>query len=125
MADINNKEAMKIPETLPLIPLRDLIIFPNLVVPLFVGREKSIKALEEVMREDKKVLLVAQKNAAAHRFDKPPVQIPRLGIGEVDLLLFGNDLWRWFVFFIRHCVFPDNRSGPSRGASRGSGRHRL
>ncbi len=49
-------------ETLPVLPLRDIVVFPHMVVPLFVGREKSIKALEEVMREDKRIMLVAQKN---------------------------------------------------------------
>jgi len=49
-----------IPEIMPLIPLRDLVLFPNLVVPLFVGREKSILALEEAMRGDHHVALVAQ-----------------------------------------------------------------
>lgn len=52
-----------IPDVLPLIPLRDLILFPNLVVPLFVGRERSINALEEAMREDHLVALVTQKEA--------------------------------------------------------------
>jgi len=52
-----------IPEVLPLIPLRDLILFPNLVVPLFVGRERSIKALEEAMRGDHLVALVTQKHS--------------------------------------------------------------
>jgi ATP-dependent Lon protease len=50
-----------IAEVLPLIPLRDLVLFPNLVVPLFVGREKSILALEEAMRGDHHVALVAQR----------------------------------------------------------------
>ena len=50
-------------ETIPVLPLRDIVVFPHMIVPLFVGREKSIKALEEVMREDKRILLVAQKNA--------------------------------------------------------------
>jgi ATP-dependent Lon protease len=49
-------------ETLPVLPLRDIVVFPHMVVPLFVGREKSIRALEEVMRDDKRILLVAQKN---------------------------------------------------------------
>jgi ATP-dependent Lon protease len=56
-------ENVVIPEVLPLIPLRDLILFPNLVVPLFVGREKSIKALEEAMRENHFVALVTQRVA--------------------------------------------------------------
>ncbi|MDP2233729.1 MAG: LON peptidase substrate-binding domain-containing protein, partial [Actinomycetota bacterium] len=52
-----------IPDVLPLIPLRDLIVFPNLVVPLFVGRERSINALEESMRQGHMVALVTQKHA--------------------------------------------------------------
>ena len=47
----------------PVLPLRDIVVFPHMIVPLFVGREKSINALEDVMREDKQILLVAQKNA--------------------------------------------------------------
>jgi ATP-dependent Lon protease len=56
-------EAPRIPDVLPLIPLRDLILFPNLVVPLFVGRERSITALEESMRQDHMVALVTQRKA--------------------------------------------------------------
>ncbi len=48
----------------PVLPLRDIVVFPYMIVPLFVGREKSINALEEVMRTDKQILLVAQKNAS-------------------------------------------------------------
>ena len=47
----------------PLLPLRDIVIFPSVVVPLFVGRKKSIRALEEVMKTDKSIVLVAQKNS--------------------------------------------------------------
>ena len=46
----------------PLLPLRDIVIFPSMVVPLFVGREKSIQALQEVMKTDKSIVLVSQKN---------------------------------------------------------------
>ena len=46
------------------LPLRDIVVFPHMIVPLFVGREKSVRALEAVMKEDKQILLVAQKNAA-------------------------------------------------------------
>ena len=51
-------------ELLPVLPLRDIVVFPHMIVPLFVGRDKSVRALEDVMREDKQILLVAQKNAA-------------------------------------------------------------
>jgi ATP-dependent Lon protease len=47
----------------PVLPLRDIVVFPHMIVPLFVGREKSVNALEEVKREDKQILLVAQKDA--------------------------------------------------------------
>jgi len=47
----------------PVLPLRDIVVFPGMIVPLFVGREKSVKALEEVMRDDKHILVVTQKNA--------------------------------------------------------------
>ncbi|MGI9381928.1 MAG: endopeptidase La, partial [Methyloligellaceae bacterium] len=52
------------PEVYPVLPLRDIVVFPYMIVPLFVGREKSINALEEVMRTDKQILLVAQQNAS-------------------------------------------------------------
>jgi ATP-dependent Lon protease len=57
---------MTVPEgTLyPVLPLRDIVVFPGMIVPLFVGREKSVKALEEVMKDDKQILLIAQKNAS-------------------------------------------------------------
>jgi ATP-dependent Lon protease len=51
-------------ELLPVLPLRDIVVFPHMIVPLFVGRAKSVRALEAVMREDKQILLVSQKNAA-------------------------------------------------------------
>ncbi len=51
-------------ELLPVLPLRDIVVFPHMIVPLFVGRDKSVRALEDVMKDDKKILLVAQKNAA-------------------------------------------------------------
>ena len=66
-----------IPEVLPLIPLRDLILFPNLVVPLFVGRERSINALEEAMRTDHLVALVTQH--AAEIQDPGPEDIYEVG----------------------------------------------
>ena len=61
----------------PLLPLRDIVIFPSIVVPLFVGRKKSIKALEEVMKSDKSVVLVTQKNSEV---DDP---------GEKDIYSYG------------------------------------
>ena len=51
-------------QSFPLLPLRDIVVFPHMIVPLFVGREKSIRALEEVMGSDKQILLATQMNAA-------------------------------------------------------------
>src|SRR3974390_3044747 len=48
----------------PVLPLRDIVVFPHMIVPLFVGREKSVKALEQVMRSDTFILLATQKNAS-------------------------------------------------------------
>jgi ATP-dependent Lon protease len=49
---------------LPLLPLRDVVVYPHMVIPLFVGRDKSIQALETAMNGDKKIFVVAQKDAA-------------------------------------------------------------
>ncbi len=51
-------------EVMAVLALRDIVVFPHMIVPLFVGREKSVRALDSVMKEDKQILLVAQKNAA-------------------------------------------------------------
>ena len=54
---------MEIKRNLPLLPLRDIVVFPSMVIPLFVGRDKSISALNEVMQSEKKLILVTQKNS--------------------------------------------------------------
>ena len=54
---------MEIKRDLPLLPLRDIVVFPSMVIPLFVGRDKSISALNEVMENGKKIVLVTQKNS--------------------------------------------------------------
>ena len=54
---------MKTTIELPLLPLRDVVVFPHMVIPLFVGRDKSMRALEKAMEADKRILLVAQKSA--------------------------------------------------------------
>ena len=71
---------------LPLLPLRDIVVFPHMIVPLFVGREKSIKALENVMGEDKKVFLIAQKDGSIE--DPKENDLYKIGtIGNVLQLL--------------------------------------
>jgi ATP-dependent Lon protease len=70
----------------PVLPLRDIVVFPHMIVPLFVGREKSVRALEDVMKDDKQILLVTQKNAAQD--DPGPADIYTVGtIGTVLQLL--------------------------------------
>ena len=54
---------MNVKMNLPLLPLRDIVVFPSMVIPLFVGRDKSINALNDVMTSEKKILLVTQKNS--------------------------------------------------------------
>ena len=62
MADSPAKESKT--TTAPVLPLRDIVVFPHMIVPLFVGREKSVRALEEVINDEKQILLLTQKNAA-------------------------------------------------------------
>jgi ATP-dependent Lon protease len=70
---------MELPEAAlyPVLPLRDIVVFPHMIVPLFVGREKSVRALEDVMKDDKQILLVTQKNAAQD--DPTPEDIYSIG----------------------------------------------
>ena len=56
-------QELKTAVELPVLPLRDIVVFPHMIVPLFVGRDKSVRALEDVMQDDKQILLVTQKNA--------------------------------------------------------------
>jgi len=70
-------------EVLPVLPLRDIVVFPHMIVPLFVGREKSIRALEEVMGAEKQILLVTQKNAA----DDDPAEDAIYDVGTVANVL--------------------------------------
>ena len=85
----------------PLLPLRDIVIFPSMVVPLFVGREKSIKALQEVMKTDKSVILVTQKNSEVDDPSEKDIygfgclskilQLLKLPDGTVKVLVEGQD----------------------------------
>jgi ATP-dependent Lon protease len=90
---------MTAPETIPVLPLRDIVVFPGMVVPLFVGREKSVKALEHVVKKDNMILLVSQKNGSQ---DEPTeddiyrvgtlatvLQLLRLPDGTVKVLVEG------------------------------------
>ena len=85
----------------PSLPLRDVVVFPGMIVPLFVGRDKSIKALNEVMKTNKKIVLITQKNA---EIDDPTekdlysfgcegkvLQLLKLPDGTVKVLVEGLD----------------------------------
>src|SRR6201992_1867550 len=62
--DATKKGETKDPNSAPFLPRRDIVVFPHMIVPLFVGREKSVRALEEVMNDEKQILLLTQKVAA-------------------------------------------------------------
>ena len=91
---------MDVKKSLPILPLRDIVVFPSMVIPLFVGRDKSITALNEVMKNEKKIILVTQKNSEV---DEPKnndifsygcesniLQLLKLPDGTVKVLVEGN-----------------------------------
>ena len=90
---------MEVKSTQPLLPLRDIVVFPSMVIPLFVGRDKSITALNEVMKSDKKIILVTQKNSEVDDPKKNDVfsygcesnilQLLKLPDGTVKVLVEG------------------------------------
>src|SRR5690606_39660606 len=88
-------------QTYPVLPLRDIVVFPHMIVPLFVGRENSVRALETVMENDSPILLSAQKDAAV---DEPAedgiyrtgvlanvLQLLKLPDGTVKVLVEGHE----------------------------------
>jgi ATP-dependent Lon protease len=99
----------------PVLPLRDIVVFPHMIVPLFVGREKSVRALEDVMKDDKQILLVTQKNAAQ---DDPAtsdiytvgtvgtvLQLLKLPDGTVKVLVEGGQRARILRFTENNLFF--------------------
>jgi ATP-dependent Lon protease len=114
----------------PVLPLRDIVVFPHMIVPLFVGRDKSVQALESVMKEDKQILLVAQKDAA---LDDPGtddihevgtvgtvLQLLKLPDGTVKVLVEGGRRARILsyekndAFFQAHAAAIEEREGESQ-----------
>ena len=61
--DTENKQTNETIKSIPVLTLRDVVVYPHMVIPLFVGREKSIRSLDEAMENNKQILLVAQKSA--------------------------------------------------------------
>ena len=90
---------MDVKHALPLLPLRDIVIFPSMVIPLFVGRDKSISSLNEVMKDNKKIILVTQKNSEVddpkktdvftHGCESTILQLLKLPDGTVKVLVEG------------------------------------
>ena len=90
---------MDLKTKLPLLPLRDIVVFPHMVIPLFVGRDKSITALNEVMKKDKKIVLVTQKNSEvddpaesdifSYGCESSVLQLLKLPDGTVKVLVEG------------------------------------
>ncbi|AGA89293.1 ATP-dependent protease La [Thioflavicoccus mobilis 8321] len=100
MADKENNAAVEMIQDVPVLPLRDVVVYPHMVIPLFVGRDKSIKALDAAMASEKQILLIAQKSAEV---DDPGVkdlnligtlanilQLLKLPDGTVKVLVEGN-----------------------------------
>ena len=91
---------MEVKVNLPLLPLRDIVLYPGMIIPLFVGRDKSISALNEVMKKDKKIILITQKNAEVDDPKKNDVftygcegsilQLLKLPDGTIKVLVEGN-----------------------------------
>ena len=92
---MTNKKRERVPpgkiETYPVLPLRDIVVFPHMIVPLFVGREKSIRALEEVMKADKLILLATQINAS----DDDPNPDAIFKTGTLASVLAASEAARW------------------------------
>src|SRR5471030_314593 len=98
-----------------LLPLRDIIVFPNMVVPLFVGREKSIRALEEAMSSRKQIVLSAQKKAQNNNPDEKDIfaigtlaniiQLLRLPDGTLKVLVEGVQRVRILKYLEKDAIF--------------------
>jgi len=107
-------------ETFPVLPLRDIVVFPHMIVPLFVGREKSVKALEEVMKDDKRILLSSQIDPS---IDEPQtdgiykvgvlanvLQLLKLPDGTVKVLVEGGVRVKIINFADNELFFEANAS---------------
>ena len=104
-------------ESYPVLPLRDIVVFPHMIVPLFVGREKSIRALEEVVKREQLILLATQKSASDD--DPAPdaifesgtlasvLQLLKLPDGTVKLIFSS-------LFFVASFVEASGAASPSR-----------
>jgi ATP-dependent Lon protease len=105
----------KFPEVLAVLPLRNIVVFPGMIVPLFVGRDKSIRALEDVMADDKQIMLVAQRDGDLDDPSEEDVydigtvgtilQLLKLPDGTVKVLVEGLRRARLFDFVPNESFF--------------------
>ncbi len=104
--------------TFPVLPLRDIVVFPHMIVPLFVGRDKSVRALEAVMKEDQQILLTSQKDASENDPDAKDIyrigvlasvlQLLKLPDGTVKVLVEGKERVRITEFLPNEDYFEAN-----------------
>ena len=118
---MTNTSAANEVNTYPVLPLRDIVVFPHMIVPLFVGREKSIRALEEVMGSDKQIMLATQINASDD--DPAPDAIYEVGTvaNVLQLLKLPDNTVKVLVEGL--CARQDREAyyGAVRGLLRGEG----
>ena len=124
-------------QSYPVLPLRDIVVFPHMIVPLFVGREKSVRALEDVMKHDKKILLLSQKDASNDdpNFDDiqkvgtigSVLQLLKLPDGTVKVLVEGDvraevveftENENFFQAFAQEIIEPDEENDELTALSR-------
>jgi len=104
--------------TFPVLPLRDIVVFPHMIVPLFVGRDKSVRALEAVMKDDQQILLTSQKDASDSDPDAEDIyrvgvlasvlQLLKLPDGTVKVLVEGKERVRITEFLENEDYFEAN-----------------
>lgn len=80
-------------QSFPVLPLRDIVVFPNMIVPLFVGRDKSVAALEQAMAEDKQIFLVAQLDPANDDPDRDDLYDVGVVATVLQLLKLPDGTW--------------------------------
>lgn len=119
----DDKEQGGGPVRVPLLPLRDIVVFPHMVVPLFVGRQRSIKALEEATQKQGPIFLSSQKDAKTNEPTEEDiykigtlgtvVQMLKLPDGTVKVLIEERSAPRWLASSIIR-IFPGRSSGSNR-----------
>ena len=81
--DVNKDKDVEIPDTLPVLPVRDIVVFPYMIIPLFVGREISIKAIEHALSSNRMILLLTQKDLSV----EAPVTADLYSVGTVGMIM--------------------------------------